>query len=240
MKETEVKESDAPPFVPFDIEPSWNRVLAEELQKPYVTRLAAFVKQERELGAVYPPEDLVFNAFRQTPYDKVKVVIVGQDPYHGPGQAHGLSFSVPKGVAPPPSLRNIFKELAEDLHLPIPNHGCLLKWAKQGVLLLNATLTVRQATPLSHHNQGWETFTDAVIRMLAQKQTALIFVLWGKNALEKCKNVPELVHAKHHLLTAAHPSPYSASNGFFGCRHFSQINDILKKQGQEPIDWTLD
>lgn len=235
-----MRQSMAPPFVPFQLEPSWNRVLADELQKPYVVALAAFVAQERQEGVVYPAEELVLNAFRQTPYDRVKVVIMGQDPYHGQGQAHGLSFSVPKGVAMPPSLKNIFKELTDDLHIQPASHGCLLKWARQGVLLLNATLTVRQSSPLSHHNHGWECFTDAVIRALAKKSHPIIFVLWGKSAIEKCKNVPELARSKHHLLTAAHPSPYSANSGFFGCRHFSKINEILKKEGQELIDWALD
>ena len=235
-------QTQAPPFIPFHLEPSWNKVLLSELQKPYVTQLAAFVARERKAGKeVYPPEDLVFNALWQTPYDKVKVVIVGQDPYHGPGQAHGLSFSVPKGVTPPPSLKNIFKELADDVGVPVPSHGSLLKWAQQGVLLLNATLTVERSSPLSHHKRGWEEFTDAIIRALAQRNEPVIFVLWGKNALEKCTNVPELVqNKKHFLLTAAHPSPYSAHSGFFGCRHFSKVNEMLKSWGKESIDWSLD
>lgn len=229
-------------FLPFALEPSWQKVLMDELQKPYLVELASFVKNERFLGKkIYPPEELVFNAFAQTPYDKVRVVIVGQDPYHGAGQAHGLSFSVPKGVKLPPSLQNIFKELHEDLQVPAPSHGCLLKWTEQGVLLLNATLTVMEKEPMSHHNRGWERFTDAAIRQLALKKEPLIFVLWGKNALDKCNHVAELKQNKQHtILTAAHPSPFSAHSGFFGCKHFSKINQILTEHGQRPIDWSLD
>lgn len=229
-------------FLPFVLEPSWHTVLLEELKKPYMVQLAAFVKEERlKKNPVYPPEELVFNALAHTPFDKVKVVIIGQDPYHGPNQAHGLSFSVPKGIAPPPSLQNIFKEINQDLGLPIPTHGNLLKWADQGVLLLNATLTVRQSEPLSHHKRGWEQFTDAIIHALAARKEAVIFVLWGKNAQEKVKNVPELQRNKQHtILTAAHPSPFSAYSGFFGCRHFSKINQLLTNRGEPPIDWRLD
>lgn len=229
-------------FLPFVLEPSWQKALLDELKKPYLVHLAAFVKQERSLkNHVYPPEPLVFNALTQTPFDKVRVIIMGQDPYHGAGQAHGLSFSVPRGIKPPPSLQNIFKEINQDLGLPIPSHGCLLKWAQQGVLLLNATLTVRESSPLSHHKQGWELFTDAIIRALAKKKEPLIFVLWGKNAIEKGKNVKELLENRQHtILTAAHPSPFSAHSGFFGCKHFSKINQILEKRGEPPIDWRLD
>jgi uracil-DNA glycosylase len=229
-------------YIPFLLEPSWQKVMQEELKKTYMVHLAAFVAQERaSLAPIYPPEELVFNALNHTPFDKVRVVIVGQDPYHGPGQAHGLSFSVPIGVPPPPSLQNIFKELASDLGVKPPNHGCLLKWAEQGVLLLNATLTVRDAEPLSHHKKGWERFTDAIIRELAKREEPIIFLLWGKNAIKKCEDVPELAKNTHHtILTAAHPSPFSANNGFFGCRHFSKTNEILEKQGSKPIDWTLD
>ena len=229
----------------FSLEPSWQKALQGELTKPHLLRLASFVKTERALGKkVYPPEHLVFNAFLQTPFDKVKVVIMGQDPYHGPGQAHGLSFSVAKGVKPPPSLQNIYKELHADIGMPIPNHGCLLHWAKQGVLLLNATLTVEEKEPLSHHKKGWEQFTNAVISAIAKRKEPVIFVLWGRNAQEKCLHVPELTNAKQHtILTAAHPSPFSAHSGFFGCKHFSKINEILQKQskdqGKELIDWSL-
>ncbi len=229
-------------FLPFMLELSWQNALFEELQKPYLTTLAAFLKQERASGApIYPPESLVFNAFGQTPFDAVKVVIMGQDPYHGPGQAHGMSFSVPKGIPLPPSLQNIFKELAQDLGVKTPPHGCLLKWAKQGVLLLNATLTVRDSEPLSHHKKGWEQFTDAAIDALAKRKEPVIFVLWGKNAIEKCKNVESLAQNKQHIiLTAPHPSPFSAHSGFFGCRHFSKINALLVERGAAPIDWSLD
>lgn len=222
----------------FTLEPSWQRALLDELKKPYIAQLAAFVKSERaKCDPIYPPEELVFNALLQTPFDKVRVVIVGQDPYHGPGQAHGLCFSVPVGVALPPSLKNIFKELQEDLGIQSPRHGCLLKWARQGVLLLNATLTVKESSPLSHHKRGWERFTDAIIQKLAEKDQPVIFVLWGKNALAKCKHILVPDQIKHHtVLTAAHPSPLSAYTGFFGCRHFSKINELLK----DPIDWQLD
>jgi len=226
----------------FSIEPSWDNVLREEYTKPYFQSLAQFVKEERsKFGKIYPPKGLVFHAFQKTPYDKVKVVIVGQDPYHGPGQAHGLCFSVQKGVPPPPSLENIFKELKTDVGMEIPNHGCLEKWSERGVLLLNATLTVREGKPLSHHNAGWEQFTDAAIQALARRPDPVIFLLWGKNAIDKCRNVPELSSQLHHfILTAAHPSPFSAYRGFLGCRHFSKANEILKKLGKAPIDWRLD
>lgn len=201
-----------------------------------MTRLAAFVKKARSTGApIYPPEELEFNAFYQTPFDQVKVVIVGQDPYHGPGQAHGLCFSVPKGVPAPPSLQNIFKELESDLQLPIPSHGCLLSWAKQGVLLLNATLTVSGGAPMSHHGQGWEQFTDAVIEKLNERPNPIVFLLWGKSAQEKGK----FLHSPHKILKAPHPSPFSAHQGFFGCRHFSQTNSFLEQIGKQPIDWKL-
>ncbi len=222
----------------FVLEPSWQKVLSEELKKPYVEQLASFIEQERAKNVpIYPPKELVFNALSQTPFEKVRVVLVGQDPYHRPGQAHGLCFSVPEGIKPPPSLKNIFKELKQDLGIPTPSHGSLLKWAKQGVLLLNATLTVREGSPLSHHKRGWETFTDAIIQSLAQKNEPIIFVLWGNNASKKCARIPELLQNTHHtILTAAHPSPLSAYNGFLGCGHFSKINKVLK----EPIDWRLD
>lgn len=225
---------------PFLLEPSWQKVLLEELKKPYIAELASFVKNERLQGKqIYPPEELVFNAFTKTPYNSVRVVIVGQDPYHGKGQAHGLSFSVEKGIKPPPSLKNIFKELHNDLNIAIPNHGSLVKWALQGVLLLNATLTVQESKPLSHHKKGWERFTDAVICSLVKRNEPIIFVLWGKNGYEKCIHVPELT-TKHTILHAPHPSPLSAYTGFFGCGHFSKINQILISRGEKPIDWQLD
>lgn len=229
-------------LIPFVLEHSWQRQLHEELQKPYVVELAAFVEKEYAASPapVYPPKDLIFNAFSQTPFNEVKVLIMGQDPYHGPGQAHGLSFSVPQGIKPPPSLQNIFKELESDLHIPKPQHGCLISWAKQGVLLLNATLTVRQGEPMSHHGRGWETFTDAAVRKLEEREDPVIFVLWGKSAQDKCRFLCQQgIPSRHFILTAAHPSPYSANSGFFGCRHFSKINELLEAQKKVPINWSL-
>lgn len=228
-------------LVNFHIEPSWDQVLKSEFQKSYFFSLTTFLQNERASGLdIFPSKGEVFTAFQKTPYSKVKVVIMGQDPYHGVGQAHGLSFSVPKGVKSPPSLQNIFKELHSDLNIPIPNHGCLLKWAEQGVLLLNALLTVQSGKPLSHQNRGWEEFTDAAIRSLALRSDPVIFLLWGKNAIDKCKNVKELSeHKQHYILTAPHPSPFSAYTGFFGCKHFSKANELLKKLNKEPIDWSL-
>lgn len=227
-------------FRPFLLEPSWQKVLEDELTKPYIAQLAAFIERQYASGAaVYPPKDLIFNALRMTPYDKVRVVIVGQDPYHGPGQAHGLSFSVPKGVPLPPSLQNIFKELNADLQVPMPSHGCLISWAEQGVLMLNATLTVMDGQPMSHHNKGWELFTDAIIAKLCERKDPVIFVLWGKSAQEKCRHIFAVKDGNHVLLKAPHPSPFSAHQGFFGCRHFSKINEILISQGQAPINWAI-
>lgn len=226
----------------FELEPSWEKVLSSRLHDPYIAILAAFVEKERALGStVYPPRELVFNAFSKTPYDNVKVVIMGQDPYHGPGQAHGLSFSVPQGIALPPSLQNIFKELATDVGTQMPSHGCLSSWSEQGILLLNATLTVRQGEPMSHHGRGWEQFTDAVIATLCERKEPVIFVLWGKSAQEKGRNIPTWTPdgVKHVVLTAPHPSPFSAHSGFFGCKHFSKINEILVKQGKAPINWQI-
>jgi uracil-DNA glycosylase len=228
-------------FSIFELEPSWTAALKQELQKPYIASLAAFVEKERRGSLpIYPPRELVFNAFRLTPLAQVRVVIVGQDPYHGPHQAHGLCFSVPKGIPLPPSLKNIYKELAEDVGISPPQHGCLTAWAKQGVLLLNTTLTVRQSEPMSHHGKGWEQFTDAVIRVLCRQKESLIFLLWGKSAQEKYRHFeePRLGDtSKHIALKAAHPSPFSAHQGFFGCRHFSQVNTYLKERGQALIDW---
>jgi uracil-DNA glycosylase len=185
---------------------------------------------------VFPPEHQIFQALKLTPFDKVRVVIVGQDPYHGVGQAHGLSFSVQKGVPIPPSLQNIYKELQADLGIPPASHGCLAEWAQQGVLLLNATLTVRAGEPLSHHKRGWEEFTDAVIKAVAEHHPHVVFMLWGKNAQEKCQ---KFVHGSHLVLTAPHPSPFSAHNGFFGCRHFSKTNSYLQQHSLPPIQWAL-
>ena len=218
------------------LEVSWHNELKEEISKPYITELKAFLEKEKKAGKViYPPEPQVFYTFSQTPFKDVKVVIVGQDPYHGQGQAHGLSFSVPCGMPPPPSLKNIFSELAEDVKAVPPLHGCLSCWAKQGVLMLNATLTVEAGKPGSHHGKGWEQFTDAVIAKLAAREDPIVFILWGKPAQKKC----ELVKAPHQVLTAPHPSPYSAYSGFFGCRHFSKANALLKKWGKTPIDWQI-
>lgn len=228
--------------LPFTLEPSWQTVLQDELAKPYMLELAAFIEREYAKGnpSIYPPREHIFNAFLQTPFNKVKVLVIGQDPYHGAGQAHGLSFSVPEGIKPPPSLVNIFKELQSDLNLSPPNHGSLLSWAKQGVMLLNATLTVSQGEPMSHHGRGWEKFTDAVVHTLANREKPIVFVLWGKSAQEKCRFLREgSTSTKHLVLTAAHPSPFSAHQGFFGCHHFSKINEFLVKIGDNPIDWRL-
>lgn len=225
---------------PFEIELSWEKLLDEELHKPYLIEFAAFIKEERLRGiSIYPPQELVFNAFSKTHFEAVKVVILGQDPYHGPNQATGLSFSVPHGVSPPPSLRNIFKELQSDLGLPIPSHGCLNNWAGQGVFLLNAILTVRENAPLSHQKMGWERFTDAVFSKLLTREEPMVFLLWGKYAQEKCSHFSKVLYQHHQVLTAAHPSPFSAHRGFFGCRHFSKTNQFLVEKGMEPIDWRL-
>ena len=219
------------------MEESWKELLEDEFKKPYFKNIISHLKTEKAQGKViYPPGPLIFNAFEQTPVKKVKVVIIGQDPYHGPRQAMGLSFSVPKNVPPPPSLINIFKELHEDTGVPIPNHGDLTPWARQGVLLLNASLTVRAGEPMSHSKIGWHTFTDCVISTISEVKENLVFLLWGKFAQEK----KELIDGKkHHILKTVHPSPLSANNGFFGCRHFSKTNTWLMKQGIDPIDWAL-
>lgn len=219
------------------MEASWKEVLKDEFKKPYFKNITEHLKTEKEQGKViYPPGSLIFNAFEKTPFDDVKVVILGQDPYHGPGQAMGLSFSVPDGVPPPPSLINIFKELHEDVGIPIPKTGNLTPWAKQGVFLLNASLTVRAGEPMSHSKIGWHTFTDSVIKLLGEEKEHLVFLLWGKFAQQKT----ELIDTKkHHILKAAHPSPLAANNGFFGCRHFSKTNTYLMKHHSHPIDWAL-
>jgi len=218
------------------IEESWKIILKDEYEKPYFKELKEFLILEKSNHRVYPPGGLIFNAFRLTPFNKVRVVLLGQDPYHGHGQAHGLCFSVPPGITLPPSLVNIFKEVERDLGIPVPSSGNLEKWARQGVLLLNATLTVRANQPGSHQRKGWENFTNAVIARLSEKRVGLIFLLWGKFAQEK----EVLINTnRHYVLKAAHPSPYSAFNGFFGCRHFSKTNEILRKHGLEEIDWGL-
>ena len=219
------------------IEQSWKEVLLNEFSKPYFQQITAHLKTERATGAtIYPPGPLIFNAFDKTPFDKVKVVLLGQDPYHGKGQAMGLSFSVQDGIKPPPSLENIFKELHDDIGMPIPHTGDLTKWAEQGVFLLNAILTVRAKEPASHQKIGWQQFTDKVIQILSDEKEGVVFLLWGKFAQEK----QVLIDAtKHHILKAAHPSPYSADKGFFGCRHFSKTNQLLAKAGKDPVDWSL-
>jgi uracil-DNA glycosylase len=218
------------------IESSWKLMLQEEFNKPYFSELKEFLMEERKRFRIFPPGSLIFNAFSHTSFEKVKVVFLGQDPYHGAGQAHGLCFSVPDGVARPPSLINILKELEADLGIPASSRGNLEKWADQGVLLLNAILTVRENQAGSHQNHGWEIFTDAVIRTLSEKRQNLVFVLWGNYAIAK----KQLIDAnRHHILTAAHPSPLSAYKGFFGCRHFSNINELLRKSGIEEVDWQL-
>jgi uracil-DNA glycosylase len=221
----------------IQIEESWKVALADEFQKPYFAEIRHFLQAEKAAGKIiYPPGSLIFNAFNSTPFDKVKVVILGQDPYHGSGQAHGLCFSVQQGIKPPPSLVNIFKELKEDVGFEIPNHGCLQKWTEQGVFLLNAILTVEANQAASHQKKGWEEFTNAVIQKPSKERDGLIFILWGNFAQQKAVLIDE---SKHTILKAAHPSPFSAYSGFFGCRHFSKTNDILKRQGKPPIDWQI-
>jgi len=215
---------------------SWQPVLGEETQKQYYQDLQSFLARERRAHTIYPPEADVFNAFRLTPFQDVKVMILGQDPYHGEGQAHGLAFSVRPGVPSPPSLLNIFRELKDDLGLPIPNHGCLIPWAEQGVLLLNAVLTVRAHKAASHQGHGWETFTDAVIQAVSQRTSPVVFVLWGNFARQKVV----LIDDKHNpIISGPHPSPLSARRGFFGSHPFSRINAYLRESGQAEIDWQL-
>ncbi len=218
------------------IEASWKEILQDEFHSEYFASLKAFLVGERARHRVFPPGNRIFAAFDHTPFEMVKVVIIGQDPYHGPGQAHGLCFSVPDGIAKPPSLINIFKEINHELGYPVPNGGNLEKWAAQGVLLLNATLTVRANSPGSHQNRGWEKFTDAVISRLSEKKSGLVFLLWGNFAIAKKVLIDP---AKHHVLTAAHPSPLSAQRGFFGCGHFAKTNEILLSQGKAEIDWNI-
>ncbi len=218
------------------IEESWKRELADQFAAPYFAELKSFLVAEKQQYAVYPPGPLIFNAFNLTPFDKVKVVIIGQDPYHEPGQAHGLCFSVQPGTKFPPSLVNIFQELHTDIGMPIPQTGNLEGWARQGVLLLNATLTVRAHLAGSHQRHGWELFTDAAIQRLSEKRNGLVFLLWGSYAQAKV----QLIDTSHHyVLMAPHPSPLSAYRGFFGCKHFSKTNEILLKNGIEPIDWEM-
>lgn len=219
------------------IEAGWKKVLEPEFSKPYFLQIVHFLKTEKNLGKlIYPPGSQIFNAFQMSPFEKTKVVILGQDPYHGEGQAHGLSFSVPAGIRQPPSLQNIFKELHTDIGLPFPQTGNLSPWASQGVLLLNAYLTVEAKTPMSHSQIGWGEFTDGVIQKISDLKINVVFLLWGKFAQEKQSLIDE---TKHLVLKAAHPSPFSVDKGFYGCRHFSKTNEYLMKKGMDPIDWKI-
>jgi uracil-DNA glycosylase len=218
------------------IEEGWKSVLMDQFQSPYFKTLKEFLVEEKKKYIIYPPGRLIFNAFQHTPFANVKVVILGQDPYHSKGQAHGLCFSVPPGIPKPPSLVNIFKELQSDLGTPLPEHGTLEKWADQGVLLINASLTVREGQAGSHQKRGWETFTNRVIEVVSQEKRGVVFLLWGRYAQAK----ESLINGnKHLILKAAHPSPLSAYNGFFGCQHFSKTNNYLEMKGKPGIDWTL-
>ncbi len=219
------------------IEESWYQVLKDTFDAPYFYKLKLFLLEEKKRYRIYPPGNKIFEAFNLTPFDKVKVVILGQDPYHGHGQAHGLCFSVQEGIKPPPSLVNIFKELSDDLGIPPSDNGNLSSWARQGVLLLNATLTVRAAQAGSHQKKGWEIFTDTVIKTLSKQKEGLIFLLWGNYAQAKSALIDK---THHHILKAPHPSPLSAFNGFFGCKHFSKTNLLLEKQNKKPINWRLE
>lgn len=216
---------------------SWDELLKDEFKKEYYLNLREFLKTEYKTNTVYPDMYNIFNVFRYTAYEDVKAVILGQDPYHGPNQAHGLCFSVQKGVNSPPSLQNIFKELNSDLGVPVPKSGELTKWTKSGVMLLNTVLTVRGGQANSHKGMGWETFTDRVIQILNEREKPIVFLLWGTPAKSKAKLI---TNPNHFILQTVHPSPLSAYNGFFGCRHFSKTNEILKKLGEEEIDWSLE
>ena len=215
----------------------WDALLADEIRKDYYLRLREFLKQEYTTRRIYPPMEDIFNALRHTSYSDVRAVILGQDPYHGAGQAHGMCFSVRKGTPPPPSLQNIFKELKSDLGIDPPNHGELTAWADSGVLLLNAVLTVREGQANSHRGMGWEQFTDRIIELLNQREQPIVFLLWGGNARSKARLI---TNPQHLILQCAHPSPLSAYNGFFGCRHFSKTNEFLVQHGMQPINWRLD
>ncbi len=219
------------------LEPGWKERLLPEFQKPYIHNLKSFLLDQKKQGkTIYPKGSEIFSAFNTTPFDQVKVVIIGQDPYHGPGQAHGLCFSVKYGIKPPPSLVNIYKELNSDLNLPFPNHGCLTDWATQGVLLLNAVLTVEQKKPASHQGKGWETFTDAAIHALNEQKNHLVFLLWGSYAQKKGQFIDR---QKHLVLETTHPSPFSAHRGFLGSKHFSKANEYIAKHQGTPVNWLL-
>ena len=219
------------------IDESWKEALKQEFPRTYFQQIVTHLKTERMTGeTIYPPGQLIFNAYNLTPFENVKVVIIGQDPYHNPGQAHGLSFSVPDGVTAPPSLINIFKELHTDIGMAIPKSGNLTKWAEQGVMLLNASLTVRKNEPMSHAKIGWAEFTNSTIKRISDQKENVVFLLWGKFAQEKQELIDE---TKHLVLKAAHPSPFSADKGFFGCQHFSKANQYLVKNGIDPVDWKL-
>jgi uracil-DNA glycosylase len=222
----------------IDLEPSWLNVLHGEFDKDYMIKLREFLKSEQAAGhKTYPKNADIFNAFKKTPFDELKVVILGQDPYHGEQQAHGLSFSVQKGITPPPSLKNIYKELTTDIPgFVIPNHGDLTEWAEQGILLLNASLTVRANIPGSHQKRGWEEFTDQVIKTISEKKTGIVFILWGAFAQAKAELIDQ---KKHFIIKSPHPSPFSADRGFFGSKPFSKTNAILEKGGKKAIDWQI-
>ncbi len=221
----------------LELERSWKERLEAEFRAHYMQQLSAFLRQRKRAGArIFPPGRLIFNALDSTPFEQVRVVILGQDPYHGPAQAHGLCFSVPAGVPIPPSLRNIYRELSEDLGIPSPAHGCLQAWAQRGVLLLNAVLTVEAGQAGAHQGQGWERFTDAVVERLAVERDGLVFMLWGSYAQKKGARIDA---DRHLVLRAPHPSPLSAHRGFFGCGHFSRANEYWRAQGQAPVDWLL-
>ncbi len=218
------------------IHDSWKQLLIDEFRSDYFKKLKDFLIEEKSKYKIYPPGGYIFEAFNRTPFNKLKAVILGQDPYHGKGQAHGLCFSVQRGIKPPPSLINIFKELKDDVGIEMPSHGCLENWADQGVLLLNATLTVRAGMAGSHQNKGWENFTDAVISSISGNKTNIVFILWGRYA----QNKERLINGNtHYILKSAHPSPFSAYNGFFGCKHFSKTNEFLKQKGITEIDWRI-
>ncbi len=214
----------------------WDALLKEEFEKEYYKKLRANLAEEYRTKTVYPQMENIFNALKYTAYSDVKVLLLGQDPYHGEGQAHGLAFSVQKGVQKPPSLKNMFKELESDLGIKAPSHGCLTDWTKQGVMLLNTVLTVREGEPNSHKSLGWTTFTDKVISLLNQREDPVIFLLWGRNAAEK---LPLITENRHYVLSCAHPSPLSASRGFLGCKHYSKVNEILKRMEKPPIHWEI-